>query len=123
MGLSPGDRLGPYQIIQLIGAGGMGEVYGGEDTRLKRSVAIKVLTSSLSDDPDAKERFVRKAKAVSSLNHPLVCVLFDVGRQTPLARDTARSRVAYPDFFTIWNEADADLPIIMGARKEYVAPQ
>ena len=81
MGLSSGFKLGPYQIQSPLGAGGMGEVYRALDTRLQRSVAIKILPSHLSENSDAKERFDREAKAISSLNHPNICTLHDVGSQ------------------------------------------
>ncbi len=81
MTLSPGSRLGPYEILELLGAGGMGEVYRARDTRLERSVAIKILPAHLSDQPAAKERFEREAKAISALNHPNICHLYDVGSQ------------------------------------------
>ena len=81
MHLSPGTRLGPYEIVAPIGAGGMGEVYRARDTRLGRDVAIKVLPQHLSDQPEVRARFEREAKMVSSLNHPNICVLFDVGRE------------------------------------------
>ncbi len=70
MALSPGAKLGPYEILSLIGKGGMGEVYKARDTRLERTVAIKVLPSHLSENPRAKARFEREAKAISNLNHP-----------------------------------------------------
>ena len=81
MSLSSGTRLGPYEVLGPLGAGGMGEVYRARDTRLDRSVAIKVLPSPLSSNPDLRSRFEREAKAVSSLNHPHICVLHDVGYQ------------------------------------------
>jgi eukaryotic-like serine/threonine-protein kinase len=81
MALSTGTRLGPYEIIGQLGAGGMGEVYRARDTRLDRSVAIKILPAHLSSDPAAKLRFEREAKSVSALNHPNICSLFDVGSQ------------------------------------------
>ena len=81
MPLVPGTRLGPYEIAALLGVGGMGEVYRARDTRLERSVAVKVLSSHLADDPDRRARFEREAKAVSSLNHPHICTLHDVGSQ------------------------------------------
>src|SRR5262249_11358736 len=79
MALSPGVRLGPYEILAPIGAGGMGEVYRARDTRLDRTVAIKILPLHLSNDPVRKQRFDREAKTISSLNHPHICVLHDVG--------------------------------------------
>ena len=81
MPLAPGSKLGPYEIVSPLGAGGMGEVYRARDTRLDRSVAIKVLPTHLSSDPEAKQRFDREARAISSLNHPNICTLHDVGHQ------------------------------------------
>src|SRR5467141_2971716 len=81
MPLSSGVRLGPYEILDAIGAGGMGEVYRARDTRLERTVAIKILPAQFSSDPARKQRFEREAKTVSSLNHPHICVLYDVGHQ------------------------------------------
>src|SRR5437773_3325649 len=81
MPLSAGVRLGPYEILDAIGAGGMGEVYRAKDTRLDRIVAIKILPAHLSSDPLRKQRFEREAKTISSLNHPNICVLHDVGQQ------------------------------------------
>ena len=81
MGLRTGTRLGPYEILSAIGAGGMGEVYRARDTRLDRIVAIKVLPAHLADDPERRERFEREARTIASLNHPHICVLHDVGRQ------------------------------------------
>jgi serine/threonine protein kinase/Tol biopolymer transport system component len=81
MALTSGTKLGPYEIQSPLGAGGMGEVYRARDTRLDRIVAIKVLTSHLSDNPELKQRFEREAKAISSLNHPNICTLHDVGSQ------------------------------------------
>jgi Tol biopolymer transport system component len=81
MALSSGTRLGPYEIQSPLGAGGMGEVYRARDTRLDRTVAIKILPSHLSSNPEALQRFDREARAVSSLNHPNVCQLYDVGLQ------------------------------------------
>src|SRR6516164_142788 len=81
MPLESGTRLGPYEITQPLGAGGMGEVYRSRDTRLDRVVAIKVLAAHLADRADLRERFEREARAVSSLNHPNICTLFDVGEQ------------------------------------------
>jgi serine/threonine protein kinase len=78
--IASGTRLGPYEIIALVGAGGMGEVYSARDTRLDRVVAIKVLPSHLSSSPHLRERFEREARAVSKLTHPHICTLFDVGR-------------------------------------------
>jgi Tol biopolymer transport system component len=79
MPLTPGTKLGPYEILSPLGSGGMGEVYRARDTRLDRSVAIKILPSHLSADPARKQRFEREAKAISGLNHPNICTLHDVG--------------------------------------------
>jgi eukaryotic-like serine/threonine-protein kinase len=81
MSLVPGTKLGPYAIESALGVGGMGEVYSARDTRLERTVAIKILPAHLSSDPGRKQRFEREAKAISSLNHPHICVLYDVGHQ------------------------------------------
>ena len=76
-----GDRLGPYEITTAIGAGGMGEVYQARDTRLGRNVAIKVLPARLSNEPALRKRFQREARAISSLNHPNICALYDIGSE------------------------------------------
>ncbi len=81
MPLSLSTRLGPYEILAPIGAGGMGEVYRAKDTRLNRTVAIKVLPSHLSPRPEMRERFEREACAASGLNHPHICTLHDIGSQ------------------------------------------
>ncbi len=80
MALEDGSRLGPYEILGPLGAGGMGEVYRAKDTRLDRTVAIKVLPEHLSASPDVKQRFEREAKVISSLSHPHICTLHDVGQ-------------------------------------------
>jgi Tol biopolymer transport system component len=82
MALTSGTRLGPYEIESPLGAGGMGEVYRALDTRLNRTVAIKILPAHLSDNSEAKRRFEREARAISSLNHPNICTLYDVGHQS-----------------------------------------
>ena len=81
MALTSGTRLGPYEIESPLGAGGMGEVYLARDTRLQRTVAIKVLPARLSLNPDLHARFVHEAKVISSLQHPNICVVHDVGSQ------------------------------------------
>lgn len=81
MALPLGTRLGPYEIVSAIGAGGMGEVYRARDTRLDRTVAIKILPHHLADTPDARQRFEREARAISSLSHPNICHLYDIGAQ------------------------------------------
>src|SRR5206468_10158999 len=79
--LAPGARLGPYEIVAPIGAGGMGEVYKARDTRLERTVAVKVLPQRLSSSPEVRQRFEREAKTISQLSHPHICALYDVGNQ------------------------------------------
>ncbi|HVE66482.1 MAG TPA: serine/threonine-protein kinase, partial [Thermoanaerobaculia bacterium] len=81
MTLLTGARLGPYEIQQLVGSGGMGEVYRARDTRLERTVAVKVLSAHLSSSPEVRERFDREAKTISQLSHPNICALYDVGHQ------------------------------------------
>ena len=81
MPLQSGTQLGPYEILSPLGAGGMGEVYKATDTRLDRTVAIKVLLAHVADDPDLRQRFEREAKTISSLNHPHICTLHDIGQQ------------------------------------------
>ena len=81
MAILPGRRLGPYEILTAIVAGGMGEVYRARDARLDRIVAIKVLLAHLSDRPEMRDRFTREAKIIASLNHPHICALYDTGHQ------------------------------------------
>src|SRR6476646_1389916 len=81
MALAARSHLGPYEILGPLGAGGMGEVYKARDTRLERIVAIKILPPSLAADPLFRERFDREARTISSLDHPHICVLYDVGRE------------------------------------------
>jgi eukaryotic-like serine/threonine-protein kinase len=81
MPLTAGSRLGPYEVDGPLGAGGMGEVYRARDTRLDRTVALKVLPSHLSSDPTLRQRFEREARAISQLSHPHICVLHDIGRE------------------------------------------
>src|SRR5215831_9715215 len=81
MTLQAGTKLGPYEIVGPLGAGGMGEVYRARDTRLNRSVAIKILAVQFSSDPVHKQRFEREAKTISALNHPHICMLYDIGHQ------------------------------------------
>jgi serine/threonine protein kinase len=102
MSLTPGSRLGPYEILAPIGAGGMGEVYRARDTRLERTVAVKVLPPHLSVSAEARQRFEREAKTISRLSHPHICALHDVGSQDGieylvmeyLEGDTLSDRVA-----------------------------
>src|ERR1700750_3338625 len=79
--LTAGTKLGPYEILAPIGAGGMGEVYRARDTRLGRDVAVKIISAHLSSDPDLKRRFEREARAVCLLTHPNICCLYDIGSQ------------------------------------------
>jgi serine/threonine protein kinase len=79
MALSVGTKLGPYEIPAAIGAGGMGEVYRAKDTRLDRTVAIKVLPLHLASDPELRQRLEREAKAISALQHANICTLHDIG--------------------------------------------
>jgi len=99
MSLSAGTRLGPYEILDLVGAGGMGEVYRARDPRLGREVAVKVLSRDLTSDPDRLARFEREARAVAALNHPNILTVHDVGTYQPeapaTAEATAASRVPY----------------------------
>src|SRR3979490_409369 len=81
MAIVPGRRLGPYEILSAIGAGGMGQVYRARDTRLNRIVAIKVLPESLASHPQFRERFDREARTISQLDHPHICALYDVGEE------------------------------------------
>jgi serine/threonine protein kinase len=81
LALALGTKLGPYEIVAPLGAGGMGEVYRARDTRLERTVAIKILAAQFSSDPVRKQRLEREAKTISNLNHPHICVLHDIGHQ------------------------------------------
>jgi serine/threonine protein kinase/Tol biopolymer transport system component len=85
MPLSPGTRLGPYEILSAIGAGGMGEVYKARDTRLDRAVALKVIQSAVAGLPEMRERFEREARAISALDHPHICILYDVCREADVS--------------------------------------
>ena len=79
MTIAAGSRLGPYEILAPLGAGGMGEVYKARDTRLGRDVAIKVLPQRLSSSAEVRQRFEREARTISQLSHPHICALYDVG--------------------------------------------
>src|SRR5262245_57751474 len=83
--LNTGSRLGPYEILAPLGAGGMGEVYRARDTRLDRPVAVKILPAALAADPHFRERFDREARAISQLAHPNICTLHDVGEHDGIA--------------------------------------
>ena len=78
MPLTSGSRLGPYEILGSLGAGGMGEVYKARDTRLERVVALKVIQGAFAASPEMRERFEREARAISALDHPNICILYDV---------------------------------------------
>ena len=81
MALQSSQRLGPYEVLSAVGTGGMGEVYRARDTRLDRTVAIKVLPAHLADKPELRERFEREARTIANLNHPHICTLYDIGHQ------------------------------------------
>src|SRR3954464_11149321 len=81
MALNPGTKLGPYEVVSALGAGGMGKVYRALDTRLERTVAIKVLSPQVKNSTNLKERFEREARAICALNHPYNCHLYDIGSQ------------------------------------------
>jgi serine/threonine protein kinase len=94
MPLTSGTKLGPYEIQSALGAGGMGEVYRARDSRLSRTVAIKVLPDHLSSSPEAKQRFEREARTISLLSHPHICQLYDIGSQDgDSRRATAQGRL------------------------------
>src|SRR4026207_2418845 len=79
--LPAGTRLGPYEVISAIGAGGMGEVYRARDTRLDRTVAVKIVPQHLRQSPELQARFEREARTISQLMHPHICTLHDIGRE------------------------------------------
>src|SRR3954452_5819542 len=81
MALNPGTKLGPYEVVSALGSGGMGEVYRARDMRLERTVAIKILSPQVVSSTNLKERFEREARAISALNHPHICHLYDIGSQ------------------------------------------
>src|SRR6478735_11310094 len=103
MSLAPGDRLGPYEIISLLGQGGMGEVFRARDPRLGRDVAIKILPARMAEDPNAAARFEQEARAVAALSHPHIVGIHDVGRDGTVAYavtellegETLRERLAH----------------------------
>jgi serine/threonine protein kinase len=79
MSISPGTRLGPYEVVAPLGAGGMGEVYRARDPKLGREIAVKVLPSATASDPDRRQRFELEARAASALNHPNILTVYDIG--------------------------------------------
>src|SRR3989442_10264195 len=108
MPLAPGTRLGPYEILAPLGAGGMGEVYRARDTRLEREVAIKVLPERLASDPEALARFGREARAVAALSHPNILAIHDFG----LSGDTAYSVTEKLEAQTLWERiGGSPLPV------------
>src|SRR5712692_6459292 len=90
MTIAASSRLGPYEVLSRIGAGGMGEVWKARDTRLERTVAIKVLPDHLSSSPEIRQRFEREAKTISALSHPHICALYDVGEASVPAASARR---------------------------------
>ena len=94
MALPVGSRLGPYEISALIGVGGMGEVYSARDTRLGRTVALKVLPSDATADADRRQSFEEEARTVAALNHPNICTLYDIGESVP---SNPQSPIPNPD--------------------------
>jgi len=106
-----GTRLGPYELVSPLGAGGMGEVWRGKDTRLERSVAVKILPTGFAEDEERRIRFEREAKTISSLSHPHICTLFDVGRETkPVFRPGTPRRL-----FQLPERPDRDAPVFEDA--------
>ena len=81
MSLSPGTRLGPYEIVSPLGAAGMGGVYRARDTRLARDIALKVLPADVAGDPSCRQRFEQEARVVAALNHPNIVSVYDVGAE------------------------------------------
>ena len=108
MTLTPGVRLGPYEVVGALGAGGMGEVYRATDTRLDRTVAIKVLPAHVAADPALRERFEREARAVGGLSHPNICILHDVGRQRPASGAAAPDESEPPVDFLVMECLDGE---------------
>ena len=108
MTLAPGVRLGPYEVVGALGAGGMGEVYRATDTRLDRTVAVKVLPSHVAADPAVRERFEREARAVGGLSHPNICTLHDVGRQRPAVGAAGPDESAPPVDFLVMECLDGE---------------
>ena len=114
MSFTSGTRLGPYEILELAGAGGMGEVYRARDTRLRRIVALKLASDHLNDDPQFRARFLREARAAAALNHPHICAIHDVASidghdfivmeyldGETLEQRLRRGRLSLPEFFEL----------------------
>ena len=108
MTLAPGVRLGPYEVVGALGAGGMGEVYRATDTRLDRTVAIKVLPAHVAADSALRERFEREARAVGGLSHPNICTLHDIGRQRPASGGPPADESAPPVDFLVMECLDGE---------------
>jgi serine/threonine protein kinase len=108
MALASGARLGPYEILTLVGAGGMGEVYRARDTRLDRQVAIKIVSATRAGDREARQRFEREARAASSLSHPHICPLFDVGEATLPSAASPQVLAASPVAYLVMEYCDGE---------------
>ena len=98
MSLTPGTRLGPYDATAQIGEGGMGEVYQATDTRLDRTATLKVLPAHAAADPDHHQRFEHEARTISSLNHPHICTVYDIGTR-PCVEPSPRKTAPTPTVF------------------------
>jgi len=135
MALAAGTRLGPYEVLGLIGAGGMGEVYKARDARLDRTVAIKVLPHELASDPERRARFEREARTISTLSHPHICTRHDVGEQDgqaylvmeflegeTLALRPKRGRVPLKDRFRSAVTNTSNWPIARASRSPFILP-
>ena len=119
--LSVGARLGPYEILSPLGAGGMGEVYKARDTRLDRTVAIKILPSDLARDPDLRARFEREARAIAALDHPHICAIYDVG-ETARPEPAADAATPAPLRFLVMQFLDGETLAVRLARTKGPLP-
>jgi serine/threonine protein kinase len=115
--LTPGKRLGPYEIVMPLGAGGMGEVYKARDTRLDRIVAVKILHAALAAYPQFRERFDREARAISQLTHPQICTLYDIGEDAGTASSSWSCSTVRP-WRTGWRESRRQGALLSGPRHE-----